>query len=135
MVANHVTNNNHINFAEPGGIPFFIPTGSGILLVGTDNTLVEDNKVKDNNSVGIATVSSLLLGALAGLPPEAFADVEPNPDGVKVIDNDLSNNGNAPAPGIGLPGADLFWDGSGTNNCWSNNKFAFSFPTVLPSCN
>ena len=135
VVANHVTNNNHINFAEPGGFNFFIPTGSGILLVGTDNTLVEDNKVKDNNSVGIATVSSLLLGALAGLPPEAFADIEPNPDGVKVIDNNLSNNGNAPPPGIGLPGADLFWDGSGTNNCWSNNKFASSFPTVLPSCN
>jgi len=135
VVANHVTNNNHINFAEPGGFAFFIPTGSGILLVGTDNTLVEDNKVKDNNSVGIATVSSLLLGVLAGLPPEAFADIEPNPDGVKVIDNNLSNNGNAPPPGIGLPGADLFWDRSGTNNCWMKNKFTSGFPTVLPSCN
>ena len=131
---NHVMNNNHVNFAEPGGFEFFIPSGSGILLIGTDNALVEDNKVKDNKTVGIATVSSLILSVIAGIPPEAFADIEPNPDAVKVIGNNLSNNGMAPPPDFPFPGADLSWDQSGTDNCWQKNKFTTSFPSVLPSC-
>ncbi|MDP9229068.1 MAG: right-handed parallel beta-helix repeat-containing protein, partial [Bacteroidota bacterium] len=36
---NHVYNNNHVNFAEPGGgFEGFVPSGSGILIVGTDQT-------------------------------------------------------------------------------------------------
>jgi hypothetical protein len=29
---------------------------------------------------------------------------------------------------------DLVWDTTGVGNCWSNNRFATSFPTTLPSC-
>src|SRR4030095_255521 len=94
---NHVYGNNHINFAEPGGgFESFVPSGSGILVVGVDNVTVNGNNIKDNNFVGIATVSTLILGALAGLPPEAFGDIEPNPDGAKIINNVLGNNGAAP---------------------------------------
>jgi len=132
---NHVHDNNHINFAEPGGFEAFVPSGSGILVVGTDHTTVQDNKVRDNNFTGIAVVSTLAIGALAGLPPAAFADIEPNPDNTKIIENDLFHNGAAPPQGLPLPGNDLLWDGSGTNNCWSKNSFTISFPAVLPSCN
>lgn len=133
---NHVYGNNHINFAEPGGgFESFVPSGSGILVVGVDNVTVKDNNISANNFVGIATVSTLLLGAIAGLPPEAFADIEPNPDGVKIISNVLINNGAAPPVGIPLPGVDLLWDGSGTNNCWSANHFSTSYPSALPVCN
>src|SRR3712207_7463037 len=52
-----------------------------------------------NNFVGIAVVSTVILGSLAGLPPAAFADIEPNPNGVKVISNVVKNNGSAPPPG------------------------------------
>jgi len=133
---NHVYGNNHINFAEPGGgFESFVPSGSGILVVGVDNVTVKDNNIKDNNFVGIATVSTLLLGAIAGLPPEAFGDIEPNPDGAKIISNVLGNNGTAPPAGIPLPGVDLLWDGSGANNCWSNNHFSTAYPSALPVCN
>ena len=133
---NHVYGNNHINFAEPGGgFESFVPSGSGILVVGVDNVTVKDNNISDNNFVGIATVSTLLLGAIAGLPPEAFADIEPNPDGTKIISNVLINNGAAPPVGIPLPGVDLLWDGSGANNCWSNNHFSTAYPSSLPVCN
>ena len=133
---NHVYGNNHINFAEPGGgFESFVPSGSGILVVGVDNVTVKGNNIKDNNFVGIATVSTLLLGAIAGLPPAAFADIEPNPDGAKIISNVLGDNGAAPPAGIPLPGVDLLWDGSGTNNCWSNNHFSIAYPSVLPVCN
>ena len=30
--------------------------------------------------------------------------------------------------------ADLIWDGSGTGNCWSGNRFATSTPPELPAC-
>ena len=133
---NHVYNNNHVNFSEPGGgFENFVPSGSGILIVGTDETTVNDNNVSDNNFVGIATVSTLILGSLAGIPPAAFADIEPNPDGTKVLSNVLKNNGSAPPQGIPLPGVDLLWDGSGTNNCWKSNIYNTSFPSTLPTCN
>jgi parallel beta-helix repeat protein len=132
---NHVHDNNHVNFAEPGGFESFVPVGAGILVVGTDNTIVSNNKIRNNNFVGVAVVSTLLLGALAGLPPAAFADIEPNPDGARIINNNLFQNGYAPPAGIPLPGVDLLWDGSGTNNCWKGNAYSTSYPPVLPACN
>jgi parallel beta-helix repeat protein len=133
---NYIHDNNHVNFAPPGGgFETFIPTGAGMLLVGTDNTTIRNNIIRNNNFVGIATVSTLVLGALAGLPPAAFAGIEPNPDRVKIIQNIVKQNGAAPPPGLPLPGGDLLWDGSGTNNCWKNNQFTTSFPASFPVCN
>jgi len=75
------------------------------------------------------------LGAIGGIPPEAFADIEPNPDGTKTVKNLLKGNGTVPSLIIPFPPVDLLWDGSGTNNCWSNNQFATSYPSPLPVCN
>lgn len=136
VINNQVYGNNHINFAEEeGGFEAFVPSGSGILVVGVDNVTVKNNDIKDNNFVGVATVSSLLLGAIAGIPPEAFADIEPNADGAKITNNVFVHNGSAPPVGLPLPGVDLLWDGSGISNCWSGNQFSSSYPTSLPVCN
>ncbi|MEO8763868.1 MAG: parallel beta-helix domain-containing protein [Ginsengibacter sp.] len=136
VAENDFDNNNHVNFADPeGGFEAFVPSGSGILLVGVDNATVKNNKITNNNFTGIATVSTVILGALAGLPPEAFADIEPNPDGAKITDNFLANNGSVPPVGLPLPGVDLLWDGNGTNNCWKNNTYATAYPSPLPACN
>ncbi|HZW71706.1 MAG TPA: hypothetical protein VFF57_12580, partial [Hanamia sp.] len=62
-------------------------------------------------------------------------DIEPNPDGTKVTNNILAHNGSAPPAGLPLPGVDLLWDGSGTNNCWKNNTYSTAYPTPLPQCN
>lgn len=132
---NNIHNNNHVNFAPPGGgFETFIPRGSGLLLVGADNVTIKQNTIRNNNFVGIATVSTLVLGSLAGIPPAGFADIEPNPDGAKIIQNIVKQNGSAPPPGLPLPAADLLWDGSGTNNCWKNNVYTTSFPSALPAC-
>ena len=132
---NNIHDNNHINFAPPGGgFETFIPSGSGVLLVGADNVTFKQNTIRNNNFVGIATVSTLVLGSLAGIPPGAFADIEPNPDGTKIIQNIVKQNGAVAPPGLPLPPADLLWDGSGTNNCWKNNVYGTSFPAVLPVC-
>lgn len=136
VTENNFENNNHVNFGNPAeGFEALVPTGTGILNVGTDNVTIKNNKITNNNFTGIATVSDLVLGALAGLPPGAFADIEPNPDGTKITDNLLVNNGIAPPLGLPLPGVDLLWDGSGVNNCWKNNTFSTSYPSGLPGCN
>jgi parallel beta-helix repeat protein len=133
---NQVHNNNHINFGEPGSLESVVPPGLGILILGTDETTVENNTVTGNNFAGITVFSTLVIGALAGLPPEYFADIEPNPDGARIRKNVVQKNGAVPPPlPIPLPGVDLLWDGSGTNNCWSNNHFKTSYPSPLPLCN
>lgn len=133
---NIVRNNNHPNFSPPGDLAAVVPSGVGILVLGTDQTIVERNVVTGNNFTGIVVFSTLVLGTLAGLPPEAFADIEPNPDGAKVRNNILSKNGLLPPTlPIPLPGADLLWDGSGVGNCWAGNIFKTSYPSPLPSCN
>ncbi len=133
---NKIEANNHVNFGNPDeGFESFVPSGSGILLVGVDNVTIQNNKITNNNFTGIATVSTIILGALAGLPPEAFADIEPNPDSAKIINNIVSNNGSAPPAALPLPGVDLLWDGSGTNNCWKNNTHNSEYPSPLPACN
>jgi parallel beta-helix repeat protein len=132
---NKVHNNNLENFAPPeDGFEVLVPQGSGILVVGVDNTIVKNNEISNNNFVGVAVVSTLILGTLSGLPPEAFADIEPNADRVQVINNKLTANGGAPPAGIPLPGVDLLWDGTGVDNCWKNNHYATSFPAQLPEC-
>ena len=137
---NNFENNNHANFGDPkDGFEAFVPTGCGILLVGVDNATIKNNKISNNNFTGIATVSTVILGALipGGLPAGAFADIEPNPDGAKIINNLLVNNGTVqPPPALGLPGVDLLWLGDGTNNCWKNNQYSTSFsPIPFPVCN
>lgn len=63
------------------------------------------------------------------------ADIEPNPDGARVLANLATGNGAAPPPlPVPLPGVDLLWDGSGANNCWAGNTFDTSFPVTLPPC-
>ncbi len=129
VAGNRVHDNNHPNFAAPGEIESFVPSGSGILVVGTDRTRVSQNVVMGNAFTGIAVGSTLLLGALAGLPPEAFADIEPNPDGARITGNVVTRNGGA-SPIPFLPAVDLLWDGSG----WARNVFGSSYPASLPRC-
>jgi len=135
---NHVYNNNHVNFGGADGLESDIPTVIGILVLGTDQTVVENNQVTGNSFSGIVVFSTLVLSVIADVPPEVIlADIEPYPDGDKIISNNLHNNGfNPPViPGLPLPGVDLLWDGSGNNNCWSNNIYTTSAPSPLPSCN
>jgi parallel beta-helix repeat protein len=135
VTENDVHNNNLPNFAPPGsGFEVEVPQGSGVLVVGVDNVIIKNNKISQNDFVGIAVVSTLVLGQLSGLPAGAFADIEPNADGAKVINNKVTSNGSAPPLGLPLPGVDLLWDGTGLNNCWKNNQFATSYPSPLPVC-
>jgi len=121
-------------FAPAGDLVAAVPAGTGILIVGADRVLAQDNQVTGHDFIGLGVGSSLVLALLSGAPPEAFADIEPNPDGVEVRNNMVTGNGTV-SPIPFLPPVDLLWDGSGVGNCWTGNTFGTSAPPALPPCN
>jgi parallel beta-helix repeat protein len=132
LSGNEALNNNRANpVSDPEDVLSLLPSGAGILNVGADKVTIESNQVSGNNSMGIGVVQ---------LPPAAAtADprIDPFPDNNRIVNNIVVGNGRAPDPKLaafGLLGADLVWDGSGKNNCWSNNVFNSSYPASLPSC-
>lgn len=132
---NKVHDNNKVNTGVPGDITAVVPSGTGILILGGHAATVTLNQVENNGFAGIAMASLCLGLALQGVPCTGL-DVDPDPSNNHVIANELKNNGTVPLadPFFNSLRADLIWDGSGTNNCWSDNRFATSTPPVLPSC-
>jgi parallel beta-helix repeat protein len=111
---NWVVKNNTPNFGDPEAIVGQVPHGIGILVMGADDTIVENNQVRENASLGIA------LTRLA--PDQAKKDpqLEPMTDGARVGANHLDANGTAPHASITQGyggGGDFGWDGTGTGNC------------------
>jgi parallel beta-helix repeat protein len=111
---NWVVGNNTPNFGDPESIVGGLPHGIGILLMGADDTLVENNEVRENASLGIA------ITRLA--EPHAKKDpaLEPMTDGARIVTNHLDQNGTAPHANISKAyggGGDFGWDGTGTGNC------------------
>ncbi|TMB38204.1 MAG: DUF1565 domain-containing protein [Deltaproteobacteria bacterium] len=113
-----------------------------------ERTVVAGNRVHDNNRektlndvhgnqfAGIAVVSLCLAFVLQGEPGcPADLPVNPDPDGNRIVGNRVTGNATVPTgtPLDALLG-DLVWDGSGTGNCWSRNRFASSVPPQLPAC-
>lgn len=135
LTKNHVRENNPPNFSAPPEQESILPSGTGILVLGTDKTLVQGNQVAGNNFTGIAVISTNIFG-LFGFP---IVGIEPNPDDARIIGNHLKNNGYNPPSSLpfSIPGVDLLWLpelGPGTNNCWSKNLFTTSYPSPLPAC-
>ena len=136
VAGNRVHDNNRENTAEPGDIIAVLPPGIGILLSGADTTRVTLNDVHGNQFAGIAVVSLCLAFVLQGEPGcPADLPVNPDPDGNRIVGNRVTGNATVPTgtPLDALLG-DLVWDGSGTCNCWSRNRFASSVPPQLPAC-
>lgn len=132
---NHAEENNHVNFAGEGEREQILPSGTGILVLGSDNTLVQGNHVSNNRFTGIALISTTIF-SLLGYPLDG---IEPFTDGTKITENKLSNNGYDPQSALPfpVPGVDLLWLpelGAGTANCWSKNVYSTSYPASLPTC-
>jgi parallel beta-helix repeat protein len=122
---NVVARNNLPNPVAPGADERgAIPTGSGILAIGTDRVLVRANAVVGNDSGGIA----LLSNPLAPADPR----IDPAPDHNAIRGNLVVRNGRRPDPlRSRVPGADLIYDGSGTGNCFARNRFGTEFPVGI----
>jgi parallel beta-helix repeat protein len=127
---NLLLDNNRANpVTDPNDILSLLPSGVGLLNVGGDGLTVTGNIVTGNVTAGIL---------IAQLPPDAAAldpRINPFPDHNEIRKNVSLENGGSPDPKIApLPGADLVWDTSGSDNCWAGNTFETSFPDPLPRC-
>jgi cytochrome c peroxidase len=127
---NRVINNNTPNFADPEAIVSNVLKGTGIMLLAADNTEVYENEIVGNGTFGIMTI-----GLRQIFPAPTPLDVDPNPDGNRVYNNILRDNGKDPDERLkrfGIPPVDLLWDMTGKGNTW-NQPDGTRFPTTLPS--
>jgi parallel beta-helix repeat protein len=111
---NWVVRNNTPNFGDPEAIVGQLPYGIGILLMGSDDTLVENNQVRENDSLGIA------ITRLAAEQAKKDPPLEPMTDRARIVSNYLDANGTSPHASIGERyggGGDFGWDGTGVGNC------------------
>jgi nitrous oxidase accessory protein NosD len=127
-------NNKPNTCVDPEDTVCAVPPGTGILLVSADRNRVVENRVKANHSVGIA-LSNFCVVTNVPAPDCAALDIEPNPDGNRILSNSVRGNGTAPDPILpSIFAVDLAWDTTGTNNCWSDNRAVTTFPSSLPAC-
>jgi cytochrome c peroxidase len=127
---NRVINNNTPNFADPEAIVSNVLKGTGIMLLAADNTEVYENEIVGNGTFGIMTIGLRLL-----FPAPTPLDVDPNPDGNRIYNNILRDNGKDPDERLkrfGIPPVDIMWDMTGKGNQW-NQPDATRFPPVLPN--
>jgi hypothetical protein len=94
----------------PAGLPGY-PIGVGILLFGSQHTTVERNQIFGNWLAGFGAIQQLVL-ALEKAPKLHEASVLRDNT---VRDNDFGLGGGD------LNGRDLFYDGTGTGNCFAAN--------------
>ena len=133
LVANNiVVHNNRPNTAVAGDVAAAEPSGIGILLVGGSQNATIGNYVSQNGYAGIVLISGVTLIELAGLDPGAYGSIDPNPEHTLIAYNLVKGNGLLFSYAGLPPGADLLWDGMGTDNHWRHNLFDSSFPVLLP---
>jgi cytochrome c551/c552 len=129
-----VVNNNHKNFGQPGSLVASIPPGTGILIMAADEVTIENNIISGNNNSGIAIVD-LRFSAGLGVDPES----DPNPDGIRILNNFMIENGNAPVGDIkklmmatfSSKGPDIGSISRGKNNCIVNEDKYRTFGLTL----
>lgn len=130
VVGNRIYENNHENFADPHAIVAGVPSGTGVMIMASDEVLISGNVIRGNDSFGVA-----LVGLDHAFGAGSVYDIDPHPDRCNVHSNEMSGNGAAPAAAVtdaGYPGADLLWDLSGTGNSWDQPE-ASRLPYTLPA--
>jgi parallel beta-helix repeat protein len=126
---NLIENNNHVNFAPEGATARIAPSGTGLLLLATDNAEVTGNTFTGNKTAAIGVFSLTGTGAF----DKNEIDVGPLPEGNWVHDNSYENNAYDPdkfVKDLGIPVGDILWDGTGTDNRFNDD--VPSFPPLLP---
>ncbi|OZG73814.1 hypothetical protein BTA51_08380 [Hahella sp. CCB-MM4] len=85
---NTVVDNNTSNFAPAGNIVGNVPSGTGVMVMATDDVEIYNNKVIGNKTVGATVVSYVAIALLNDLPlPPGY---DPFPERVTIRDNKIS---------------------------------------------
>ena len=120
VIANNDVFWNNFNFYW--GAPFKIPQsgaaglagfpiGIGILLFGSQDTTIENNRLFGNYQAGIGLIPQITL----------FGDPDPEIAEAGVLRNNVVRGNRMGLDGRDLNGRDLVYDGSGTGNCFADN--------------
>jgi parallel beta-helix repeat protein len=133
LIANNIHDNNEPNTA-PGGQAAELLPGIGVLVIGTDDNLVQRNTITGNDFVGIAMLDWCLPNDCVANPPTEDPDTAP--EGNRVIDNTVTGNGTNPPPSDFAPLASDILALVNNTNCFSGNTFDTSIPSPLtqPEC-
>jgi len=128
---NEIHDNNKPNTATPGSILAEVPSGTGVLYLGVDDSLIARNRIENNDFTGIGIADYCLVvfgtpfscGKDPTVTPAFYADHTASNN--QVVDNVLVNNGTNPPPG---PFADFAADISlvtfgDHGNCFLGNIF------------
>ncbi len=129
---NRIINNNHPNFGDPSSIVSRVQPGTGLLIMAADRTTVTENEIRGNNSFGISVV-----GLAIAFPKGRTFDVGAIPEGNRIFNNTLAENGRNPGglvKELGAVNVDILWDGSGWDNSFEQSGVK-AFPAVLPTNN
>ncbi len=111
------------NFNFYWGAPFEIPQsgaaglagypiGTGILLFGSQDTTIENNRIFGNWLAGLGLVPQFTL---AGNPDPELAEAA-------ILRNNVVRGNSFGLEGSDLNGRDMVYDGSGTGNCFADNE-------------
>jgi nitrous oxidase accessory protein NosD len=132
---NDMRGNNRPNAClEAGDVVCKVPPGTGILLLATDGSRVESNRVTGNRSLGIGLGNYCVELEIAAADCAAL-DIEPSSDLNRVTGNRARGNGARPAASVpSVFAVDLAWDTTGSGNCWRANLADRTFPASLPAC-
>lgn len=146
MRNNWIHDNNKENTARPGSILSFVPSGTGILYLGVDDSTIANNRIENNSFSGVAIADYCLAvlntpfdcftGSDPTITPEFLADQSATRN--TVINNELDNNGTNPDPAhpFAFAASDLTLLSFEDSNCYAGNRFAtfFSIIGALPTC-
>jgi cytochrome c peroxidase len=127
---NRIINNNHTNFGDPTSIVSKVQPGTGLLIMAADRTTVTENEIRGNNSFGVAVV-----GLAIAFPKGQTFDVGAIPEGNRIFNNKLAENGRNPGglvKELGAMNVDILWDGSGWDNSFEQSGVK-AFPGMLPT--
>lgn len=138
--------NNKPNTARPDSILSFIPSGTGVLYLGVDDSVIANNRIENHDFSGIAVadycftveLTPYACGVDPDISPEFIEDQAATNNTIR--DNLLINNGNNPDPGSPFApvAADLTLLSTDPNagNCYKDNFYTtfFSLFGFLPPC-
>jgi parallel beta-helix repeat protein len=144
MRDNHIHDNNKPNTARPGSILAEVPSGTGILHLGVDDSRIERNRIENNDFTGIGVADYCIAVSLAPgftcaedptITPEFLADQ--GAENNRVVENVLVNNGtNASGPFFILAADLTLLAPLERGNCFRDNVYTTFFPpgAPLPEC-
>ncbi len=141
IVDNDIHDNNFDIYAPPAdpeqGVPpggpaydtLHYPAGTGLWIVAGQSCVLMGNRIWNNNCYGAMLFPNPLETGMSGA-----ATIDGNMHTMNVMG---AAAGGANGTSCGAPGADFFWEGSGTNNCWQDNGTVTTDPGPprgLPDC-